>query len=109
MVSQAEWTTVVRRLARSTLETTSWVLPSAARSTLLVSCLLDGQNHLIHTYPVLAIKNGTITLRERDSTAQLIGSIEDVIETVEHLVKGTINWQDASSKLEEYNGVQDVE
>jgi glycyl-tRNA synthetase len=70
---------------------------------------LERANPFIHTDPVLAIKNGTITLRERDSTAQLIGSIEDVIETVEHLVKGTINWQDASSKLEEYNGVQDVE
>lgn len=56
-----------------------------------------------------ALKNGTITLRERDSTAQLIGSIDDVIAVVDDIVKGNIDWEGASKKLEAYSGVQDVE
>ena len=56
-----------------------------------------------------ALKNGTITLRERDSTSQLIGPIDDVISVVDELVKGTLDWQGASSRLETYSGVQAVE
>lgn len=54
-------------------------------------------------------KNGTLTLRERDTTKQLIGSTEDVLKTVDQLVKGTIDWEGASKVLEPYSGVQDVE
>lgn len=54
-------------------------------------------------------KNGTLTLRERDTTKQLIGSTEDVLKTVDQLVKGTIDWEGASKVLQEYSGVQDVE
>lgn len=56
-----------------------------------------------------AAKNGTITLRERDTTSQLIGKVDDVIAVVDELVKGNINWDGASKKLEAYSGVQDVE
>ncbi|KAK1922630.1 hypothetical protein DB88DRAFT_512150 [Papiliotrema laurentii] len=61
------------------------------------------------TVDFASIKNGTLTLRERDSTAQLIGPIDDVIATVDELVKGSITWEDASSRLQSYSGVQDVE
>lgn len=54
-------------------------------------------------------KNGTLTLRERDTTNQLIGSTEDVIKTVDQLVKGTIDFEGASKILQPYSGVQDVE
>jgi glycyl-tRNA synthetase len=47
--------------------------------------------------------------RERDSTSQLIGPIDEVIATVDGLVRGTIDWEGASGKLESYSGVQDVE
>jgi len=50
-----------------------------------------------------------MTLRERDTTAQLIGPIETVIGVVDGLVKGTLDWEGACSKLESYSGVQDVE
>ena len=50
-----------------------------------------------------------MTLRERDSTAQLIGKIDDVIAVVDDLVKGTIDWKGATERLESYSGVQDVE
>lgn len=61
------------------------------------------------TVDFASIKNGTITLRERDSTSQLIGPIDQVIATVDELVKGNITWDDASNKLDSYSGVQDVE
>lgn len=50
-----------------------------------------------------------MTLRERDSTSQLIGPIEDVISVVDQLVKGVLDWEGASQKLEAYSGVQDVD
>lgn len=56
-----------------------------------------------------ALKNGTITLRERDTTAQFIGKVDDVIAVVDDLVKGNLTWEDANTKLEVYSGVQDVE
>ncbi|KAL7421097.1 Glycine--tRNA ligase 1, mitochondrial [Cryptotrichosporon argae] len=54
-------------------------------------------------------KNGTITLRERDTTSQLIGKIDDVVAVVDQLVKGTLSWEGAGKVLEPYSGVQDVE
>ena len=50
-----------------------------------------------------------MTLRERDSTSQLIGPIDTVISVVDELVKGTFDWSGAQSRLEPYSGVQDVE
>ena len=50
-----------------------------------------------------------LTCSERDSTNQLIGPIDTVIAVVGDLVKGEIDWEGASSKLESYSGVQDVE
>ncbi|WVQ74441.1 glycine-tRNA ligase [Cryptococcus sp. DSM 104548] len=61
------------------------------------------------TVDFATIQNGTMTLRERDSTDQLIGSIEDVVSVVDELVKGTLDWEGASQKLQVYSGVQDVE
>lgn len=56
-----------------------------------------------------ALSKGTMTLRERDSTSQLIGPIDTVVSVVDELVKGTLDWEGASSKLDSYSGVQDVE
>ncbi|ORX39219.1 hypothetical protein BD324DRAFT_618870 [Kockovaella imperatae] len=61
------------------------------------------------TVDFASLKNGTITLRERDSTAQLIGPIDTVISVVDQLVKGTIDWQGATEQLDTYSGVQDVD
>jgi len=61
------------------------------------------------TVDFASIKNGTITLRERDTTSQLIGPIDTVISVVHDLVKGSITWEGASGRLEAYSGVQDVE
>lgn len=47
--------------------------------------------------------------RERDTTGQLIGDIEKVIEIVIELVQGTMTWTDACSILPAYDGVQAVD
>ncbi|RSH95146.1 Glycine--tRNA ligase 1, mitochondrial [Saitozyma podzolica] len=60
------------------------------------------------TVDFASLQKGTMTLRERDSTAQLIGPIDTVISVVDELVKGTIDWKGAAGKLESYSGVQDV-
>lgn len=46
---------------------------------------------------------------ERDTTGQLIGPIDDVIQTVIDLVEGTTDWAGACSRLPAYDGVQAVE
>lgn len=47
--------------------------------------------------------------RERDTTGQLIGPIEEVVETVIALVQGSIDWAEACKRLPAYDGVQAVE
>ncbi|CAD6573336.1 MAG: Glycine--tRNA ligase 1, mitochondrial [Tremellales sp. Tagirdzhanova-0007] len=61
------------------------------------------------TIDFASLKNGTMTLRERDTLSQLIGPIDTVIGVVDDLVKGTIDWEGASRKLEVYSGIQDVD
>jgi glycyl-tRNA synthetase len=40
---------------------------------------------------------------------QLIGSIDNVIDTVTELVQGNIDWAEACRRLPVYDGVQAVE
>lgn len=51
----------------------------------------------------------TVFYRERDTTGQLIGGIDDVIAVVTELVNGSIDWAEACNKLRVYDGVQAVE
>jgi glycyl-tRNA synthetase len=48
-------------------------------------------------------------IRERDTTDQRIGKIDDVIKVVADLVEGEITWDEACEKLPAYSGVQAVE
>ncbi|KAI6029454.1 hypothetical protein BKA83DRAFT_14677 [Pisolithus microcarpus] len=61
------------------------------------------------TLDFASLQNRTMTLRERDTTDQLIGSIDDVIAVVTDLVQGTLTWEDACTRLQVYDGVQAVE
>ncbi|KAJ7474710.1 hypothetical protein FB451DRAFT_1339208 [Mycena latifolia] len=61
------------------------------------------------TLDFASVQNRTMTLRERDTTTQLIGPIDAVIDTVVALVGGAIGWADACKTLEAYDGVQAVE
>ncbi|KAK7052507.1 glycine-tRNA ligase [Favolaschia claudopus] len=61
------------------------------------------------TLDFASVQNRTMTLRERDTMDQRIGSIEDVIATVTELVNGSIDWAEACQRLPAYDGVQAVE
>ncbi|KAI0765045.1 glycyl-tRNA synthetase [Fomes fomentarius] len=61
------------------------------------------------TLDFASVSNRTMTLRERDTTGQLIGPIDEVIDTVIDLVNGTIDWPEACQRLPAYDGVQAVE
>ncbi|KAJ3538496.1 hypothetical protein NMY22_g5132 [Coprinellus aureogranulatus] len=50
----------------------------------------------------------TLSFRERDTTDQRIGSIDEVIATVTDLVFGTIDWDEACRRLPAYDGVQAI-
>jgi hypothetical protein len=56
-----------------------------------------------------ALQNRTMTLRERDTTEQRIGGIDDVVAAVVDLVDGRIAWAEACERLAPYDGVQAVE
>ncbi|KAH8103331.1 glycyl-tRNA synthetase [Cristinia sonorae] len=61
------------------------------------------------TLDFASVQNRTMTLRERDTTGQLIGPIDEVIAVVTDLVQGNIDWAEACKKLPAYDGVQAVE
>ncbi|KAF8132881.1 glycyl-tRNA synthetase [Boletus edulis] len=61
------------------------------------------------TIDFASVQNGTMTLRERDTTEQLIGPIDDVIAVVTDLVQGTLDWSTARQRLLVYDGVQAVD
>jgi len=60
------------------------------------------------TLDFASLQNGTVTLRERDTMVQLIGTIDDVIKVVTELVEGDIDWTEACRRLPVYEGVQAV-
>lgn len=51
----------------------------------------------------------SVHFRERDTTGQLIGDIDEVIAIVTELVNGTIDWPEACRRLPAYDGVQALE
>lgn len=50
-----------------------------------------------------------MTLRERDTTAQRIGPIDQVIEVIRKLCDGSLDWEGACKELPEYSGQQDID
>ncbi|KIK64001.1 hypothetical protein GYMLUDRAFT_71455 [Collybiopsis luxurians FD-317 M1] len=61
------------------------------------------------TIDFASVQNRTMTLRERDTMDQRIGSIDEVIATVTDLVEGNIDWAEACRRLPAYDGVQAVD
>jgi glycyl-tRNA synthetase len=47
-------------------------------------------------------------LRERDTTGQLIGDIDDVISVLIDLVNGNADWAAACTRLPAYDGIQAI-
>ncbi|KAI0001165.1 glycyl-tRNA synthetase [Russula vinacea] len=61
------------------------------------------------TLDFASVQNRTMTLRERDTTGQLIGDIDQVISVLIDLVNGTTDWGDACKLLPAYDGIQAVD
>ncbi|EGN94310.1 hypothetical protein SERLA73DRAFT_188118 [Serpula lacrymans var. lacrymans S7.3] len=61
------------------------------------------------TLDFASVQNRTMTLRERDTTGQLIGSIDEVIAVVTELVQGGLDWAEACRRLPAYDGIQAVD
>ncbi|KAG5353295.1 hypothetical protein C0989_008513 [Termitomyces sp. Mn162] len=61
------------------------------------------------TVDFASVQKRTITLRERDTTDQRIGSVDQVIEIVSGLVQGDIEWTQACAWLPAYDGVQAID
>jgi glycyl-tRNA synthetase len=61
------------------------------------------------TLDFASVQNRTMTLRERDTTGQLIGDIDQVISVLIDLVNGTTDWADACKLLPAYDGIQAVD
>ncbi|KAI2849460.1 hypothetical protein CBS11350_2002 [Aspergillus niger] len=51
-----------------------------------------------------SVKDGTITLRERDSTKQVRASKEEILGAIESLISGKMNWEDVFARLPEFLG-----
>lgn len=61
------------------------------------------------TLDFASVQHRTMTLRERDTTEQLIGDIDEVIAVVIDLCNGAIGWAEACERLPRYTGQQNVE
>ncbi|KAG8739038.1 Glycine--tRNA ligase 1, mitochondrial [Ceratobasidium sp. 414] len=61
------------------------------------------------TIDFASVSKNTVTLRERDTTDQRIGTVDEVIAIVTALVQGSTDWAEACKKLPEYDGVQAVD
>lgn len=59
------------------------------------------------TVDFATVKKNTITLRERDTTEQKIGTIDQVVDALVKLSKGEIEWTQVD--LPAYSGVQDAD
>lgn len=49
-----------------------------------------------------SVKDGSVTLRERDSTKQVRGSIEEIVAAVNALVDGRVVWAELVVKMGEF-------
>lgn len=54
------------------------------------------------------VKNGSLTLRERDSTRQVRSSEADILAALKSLVTGSETWDQVSGRLPQFTG-QDVD
>ncbi|KAI9511962.1 glycyl-tRNA synthetase [Russula earlei] len=61
------------------------------------------------TLDFASVQNRTMTLRERDTTGQLIGGIDEVITVLIDLVNGTTDWTEACKLLPAYDGIQAID
>jgi hypothetical protein len=71
-----------------------------------IPLLLINSDILIHATVLLF---ALLFSRERDTTGQLIGDIDQVISVLVDLVNGNATWAEACNRLPAYDGVQAVD
>jgi glycyl-tRNA synthetase len=54
------------------------------------------------------VKDGSITLRDRDTTKQVRASEDEITKAIESIVRGDESWEDVAKRLPEFTG-QDVD
>lgn len=47
-----------------------------------------------------SVKDGSVTLRERDSTQQVRGSVEDIIKAIKDITYNGVSWEEGTKNLE---------
>ncbi|KAK4058718.1 Glycine--tRNA ligase 1, mitochondrial [Microbotryomycetes sp. JL221] len=60
------------------------------------------------TIDFASLKNNTMTLRDRDTTAQVIGKVDEVVTLIQDLCSGEVEWSEGSKRLPTYSGEQEV-
>jgi glycyl-tRNA synthetase len=60
------------------------------------------------TLDLETVKNGSLTLRERDTTKQVRASEDEILDAVKNLVNMSETWLDVSKHLPEFMG-QDID
>ena len=53
------------------------------------------------------LKDGSVTLRERDSMIQIRGPEDDVVVAIKGLVEGTETWQQVMGRMEVFGGQEE--
>ncbi|UZJ52334.1 hypothetical protein CBS101457_001654 [Exobasidium rhododendri] len=61
------------------------------------------------TLDFASLSKGTMTLRERDSTTQRIGQIDEVISVIKELCDESLSWEGACERLPAYSGEQSLD
>lgn len=56
------------------------------------------------TIDFATVDDGSITLRERDSTSQVRASEDDIVQAVRNLVDGSESWEQVSQRLPAFTG-----
>ena len=51
-----------------------------------------------------SLKDGTITLRDRDTTMQVRAGQDEIVEAIVRLVEGTETWSQTSARLPKFEG-----
>lgn len=60
------------------------------------------------TIDFASVSKNTVTLRERDTTTQRIGTVDEVVDVIKRLCNGSLDWTGACQVLPAYTGTQDV-
>jgi glycyl-tRNA synthetase len=50
------------------------------------------------------VQDGTITLRDRDTTTQVRAGQDQIVEAIAHLVDGTETWSQVAERLPKFEG-----